>query len=334
MTTSVPTRTLGPRGPSVSALGLGCMAMTAVYGAPDEAESLATLDRALALGIDFWDTADVYGAGSNEALLGRALQGRRQRVFLATKFGGVPHGGMAAARIDGSPRHARAALDASLKRLGTDHIDLYYLHRVDPQVPIEDSVGAMADFVRAGKVRYLGLSEASAATLRRAHAVHPITALQSEYSLWTRDIEHNGVLDTVRELGIGLVPFSPLGRGFLAAAVTPATPLDAHDFRRSLPRFAPATLQANQPLVEEVQRIAEQAHSTPARVALAWLLAQGPHVMPIPGTKRRRYLEDNAAAPALQLSEAQLNALDMAFAPDRVVGERFNAAANAMVDRF
>ena len=334
MTTHQHTRTLGPKGPQVSAIGLGCMGMTHAYGNYDDAESLATLDHALALGINFWDTADIYGPFTNESLLGQALKGRRDRVFLATKFGFVPQGErFEQNRIDGTPAHARAALDASLRRLGTDHVDLYYLHRVDPQVPIEDTVGAMADFVKAGKVRYLGLSEVSADTLRRAHAVHPITALQSEYSLWTRDIESNGVLAAVRELGVGLVPFSPLGRGFLTGTLTDAGALAEGDFRSGLPRFAPDAMQANQKLADEVKALAQAKGSTPARVALAWLLAQDAHLVPIPGTKRRKYLDDNAGAIALQLSTQELAALGQAFAPERVVGARYAPAMAAAVDR-
>ena len=328
------TRTLGPKGPQVSAIGLGCMGMSSAYGNYDDAESLATLDHALDIGINFWDTADIYGPFTNESLLGQALKGRRERVFLATKFGFVPQGErFEQFRIDGTPAHARAALDASLQRLGTDHIDLYYLHRVDPQVPIEDTVGAMADFVKTGKVRYLGLSEASADTLRRAHAVHPITALQSEYSLWTRDIESNGVLDAVRELGIGLVPFSPLGRGFLTGTLTDASALAEGDFRSGLPRFAPEAMRANQKLADEVKALATAKGSTPARVALAWLLAQDAHLVPIPGTKRRKYLDDNAGATDLQLSAQELAALGQAFAPERVVGARYAPAMAAAVDR-
>ena len=328
------TRTLGPKGPQVSAIGLGCMGMSSAYGNYDDAESLATLDHALDIGINFWNTADIYGPFTNESLVGRALQGRRERVFLATKFGFVPQGErFEQFRIDGTPAHARAALDASLQRLGTDHVDLYYLHRVDPQVPIEDTVGAMADFVKTGKVRYLGLSEASADTLRRAHAVHPITALQSEYSLWTRDVESNGVLDAVRELGVGLVPFSPLGRGFLTGTLTGAGTLAEGDFRSGLPRFAPDAMQANQKLADEVKALAQAKGSTPARVALAWLLAQDAHLVPIPGTKRRKYLDDNAGAMDLQLSAQELAALGQAFAPERVVGARYTPAMAAAVDR-
>ncbi|PZP63777.1 MAG: aldo/keto reductase [Pseudoxanthomonas spadix] len=341
------TRTLGRNGPTVSALGLGCMGMSHAYGTGDDAESLATLDRALELGIDFWDTADIYGPHTNETLLGRALKGRRERVFLATKFGFVAGSGQFGAgqgpRVDGSPAYVRQAVEASLARLGTDHIDLYYLHRLDPATPIEDTVGAMARLVEEGKVRHLGLSEVSAYTLRRAQAVHPITALQSEYSLWTRELEGNGVLEAVRELGIGLVPFSPLGRGFLTGAIATPDQLDADDFRRKNPRFQAEALAANLRLAETVKAVAADVGATPAQVALAWVLAQGGparaadgrnelHIVPIPGTKRRKYLEDNAGAVDVRLDADALARLEAVFVPD-VAGPRYGATEAAMVDR-
>ncbi|MET1023104.1 MAG: aldo/keto reductase [Pseudoxanthomonas sp.] len=330
------TRTLGRTGPTVSALGLGCMGMSHAYGTYDDTESLATLDRALELGINFWDTADIYGPHTNEQLLGRALQGRRDRVFLATKFGFIANSGQFGTKqgpkVDGSPAYVRQAVEASLQRLGTDHIDLYYLHRLDPNVPIEDTVGAMAQLVEAGKVRYLGLSEISAQTLRRAHAVHPITALQSEYSLWTRELETNGVFDAVRELDIGLVPFSPLGRGFLTGAITAQDQLGEGDFRRSNPRFQADTLQANLRLADTVKAVGIELGATPAQVALAWVLAQGEHIVPIPGTKRRTYLEDNAGATALTLEADALARLEAVFRPD-VAGPRYGATEQALVDR-
>ncbi|WCE05702.1 aldo/keto reductase [Pseudoxanthomonas sp. JBR18] len=330
------TRTLGRNGPTVSALGLGCMGMSHAYGGYDDTESLATLDRALELGINFWDTADIYGPHSNEQLVGRALQGRRERVFLATKFGFIANSGQFGTaqgpKVDGSPAYVRQAVEASLQRLGTDHIDLYYLHRLDPATPIEDTVGAMARLVEEGKVGYLGLSEVSADTLRRAHAVHPITALQSEYSLWTRELEGNGVFDTVRDLGIGLVPFSPLGRGFLTGAITAQDQLGEGDFRRSNPRFQAEALAANLRLADTVKAIAADLGATPAQVALAWVLTQGEHIVPIPGTKRRKYLEDNAGAATLVLDADALARLDAVFQPD-VAGPRYGATELALVDR-
>ncbi|MFT4196894.1 MAG: aldo/keto reductase [Pseudoxanthomonas sp.] len=330
------TRTLGRHGPVVSALGLGCMGMSHAYGHGDDAESLATLDRALELGIDFWDTADIYGPHTNEALLGRALKGRRERVFLATKFGFIAGSGQfgtgTGPRVDGSPAYVRQAVEASLQRLGTDRIDLYYLHRLDPKTPIEETVGAMARLVEQGKVRYLGLSEVSAATLRRAHAVHPVTALQSEYSLWTRELETDGVIEAVDALDIGLVPFSPLGRGFLTGAITTQDQLDEDDFRRRNPRFQADALQANLRLADTVKAIAAELGATPAQVALAWLLGRGGHIVPIPGTKRRTYLEQNAGAVALTLDAAARARLEAVFRPG-VAGPRYGATEAALVDR-
>ncbi|GAA1119442.1 aldo/keto reductase [Kribbella jejuensis] len=298
---------LGNQGAEVSRLGLGCMGMSFAYGAADENESVATLRRALDLGITFLDTADMYGFGANEELVGRTIADRRDEVFLATKFGIVGDPRNPAARdVNGSPEYVRSAIDASLQRLGVDHVDLYYQHRMDPNVPIEETVGAMAELVQAGKVRYLGLSEASAETIRRAHVVHPITAVQSEWSLFSRDIEES-VLPVLRELGIGLVPYSPLGRGMLTGALP--TELAADDFRRTLPRFSGDNLDANLKLVEEIRAVASRYDATPGQIALAWVLAQGNDVAPIPGTKRRKYLEENWAALDVQLSADDVEAL-------------------------
>jgi aryl-alcohol dehydrogenase-like predicted oxidoreductase len=298
---------LGSNGAEVSRLGLGCMGMSFAYGATDDTESIATLHRALDLGITFLDTADLYGFGANEELVGRAIAERRDEVFLATKFGIVGDPRDASKRgVNGSPAYVRSSIDGSLQRLGLDHVDLYYQHRADPDVPVEETVGAMAELVEAGKVRYLGLSEASADTIRRAHAVHPITAVQSEWSLFSRDIEES-VLPTCRELGIGIVPYSPLGRGMLTGAAP--TNLAADDFRRTLPRFNDENLEANLALVDEIRAVAARYDATPGQVALAWVLAQGNDVAPIPGTKRRKYLEENAAALELELSADDLAAL-------------------------
>ncbi|MGW6195206.1 aldo/keto reductase [Kribbella sp. NPDC055110] len=298
---------LGSQGAEVSRLGLGCMGMSFAYGAADDNESTATLHRALDLGITFLDTADMYGFGANEELVGATIAERRDEVFLATKFGimGDPRNS-AARRVNGSPEYVRSAIDASLQRLGVDHVDLYYQHRMDPDVPVEETVGAMASLVEAGKVRYLGLSEASAETIRRAHAVHPITAVQSEWSLFSRDIEES-VLPACRELGIGIVPYSPLGRGMLTGALP--TELAADDFRRTLPRFSGDNLEANLALVEEIRAVAARYDATPGQIALAWVLAQGNDVAPIPGTKRRKYLEENFRALDVALSAADVEAL-------------------------
>ncbi|MEV0791866.1 aldo/keto reductase [Kribbella sp. NPDC050459] len=298
---------LGSQGAEVSRLGLGCMGMSYAYGTTDDTESAATLHRALDLGVTFLDTADIYGFGANEELIGRTIADRRDEVFLATKFGITGDPLTDAVRgVNGSPEYVRSAIDASLRRLGVDHIDLYYQHRMDPGVPVEETVGAMAELVEAGKVRYLGLSEASAATIRRAHAVHPITAVQSEWSLFSRDIEEL-VLPACRELGIGIVPYSPLGRGMLTGALPADLPAD--DFRRTLPRFSGDNLDANLALVEEIRAVAGRYDATPGQVALAWVLAQGNDVAPIPGTKRRKYLEENVAALRLELSAADVEAL-------------------------
>jgi aryl-alcohol dehydrogenase-like predicted oxidoreductase len=303
------TRTLGPDGPEVSAIGLGCMGMSAFYGAADEGEALATIDRSLELGCNFLDTSDMYGPHTNERLVGRAIKGRRQDVFLATKFAikleQGKDGGPPVRSIDGSPAYVHSACDGSLQRLGVDYIDLYYQHRVDPNTPIEDTVGAMAELVAAGKVRHLGLSEASAETIRRAHAVHPITAVQTEYSLWTRDLEAE-ILPTLEELGIALVAYSPLGRGFLSGRFSSPEELDEGDFRRYAPRFSGENLKHNTDLVERVRELASEKGITPGQLALAWVLHRGKHIVPIPGTKRISYLEENLAAADVQLSEEEV----------------------------
>jgi aryl-alcohol dehydrogenase-like predicted oxidoreductase len=323
------TRTLGTDSPlTVSLLGLGCMGMSEFYGTSDEGEAIATLHRALDLGVTFLDTADMYGPFTNEQLVGRAIAGSqhgRDQVQLATKFGNerLPDGTRVG--INGRPEYVRAACDASLARLGVDVIDLYYQHRVDKSVPIEETVGAMAELVAAGKVRHLGLSEASAATIRRAHAVHPITALQSEYSLFTRDVEDE-ILPTIRELGIGLVPYSPLGRGLLTGTITETGGAAGDgDFRRSayFPRFQGEALTSNLALVDNVRAVAEEKGVTPGQVALAWVLAQGPDVVPIPGTKRQRYLEENVGAAGVVLTDDDLVALEKAVPRDAVAGDRY-----------
>ncbi len=329
--TTLTTRTLGSAANgtalTVSAMGLGCMGMSAFYGAtssPDsERESVATIRRALDLGVTLLDTADMYGPHTNERLVGRAIAGRRDDVVLATKFGVVTDEATGERRgISGRPEYVRTAVDGSLQRLGVDHIDLYYQHRVDPTVPIEETVGAMAELVAAGKVRHLGLSEASAATVRRAHAVHPVTALQTEYSLWTRDVETQ-TLPVLRELGIGLVPYSPLGRGFLTGTIASTEDLAADDFRRSNPRFVGEALDANLALVARVRELAEAKGVTAAQLALAWVLAQGDDVVPIPGTRRVRYLEENVGAAGVDLTSDDVAALAAAVPADAVVGDRY-----------
>jgi aryl-alcohol dehydrogenase-like predicted oxidoreductase len=325
-------RALGRQGLKVSALGLGCMGMSEFYGAGDEAESIATIHRALDLGLDFLDTADVYGPHLNEELVGRAIKGKRDRVVLATKFGIVRDPANKMLRgINGKPDYVRAACDASLKRLGVDTIDLYYQHRVDPQTPIEDTVGAMAELVRTGKVRYLGLSEAGSATLRRAMAVHPISALQSEYSLWTRDPE-DGVLATCRELGIGFVPYSPLGRGFLTGEIRRFEDLAEDDYRRFSPRFQGENFQKNLDLVARVQALAKAKGCSAAQLALAWVLAQGRDVAPIPGTKRRKYLEENLGALEVRLSADDLRHIDEVAPAGAAAGPRYPEFMMAFVN--
>jgi aryl-alcohol dehydrogenase-like predicted oxidoreductase len=313
-------RKLG-QGLEVSAQGLGCMGMSAWYGPIDDEESVATIHRARELGIDFLDTADVYGQGANEELVGKAVAGRRDDYVIATKFGNrwFDDGSRT---IDGSPDYVRQAIDASLRRLGVDYVDLYYQHRVDADTPIEDTVGAMAELVAAGKVKHLGLSEAGPETIRRAHAVHPITALQSEWSLWTRDPEGE-VLDTVRELGIGFVAYSPLGRGFLAGRFSSADELAEDDFRRRHPRMSGDNGERNRELADKVRELAEAKGCTPAQLALAWVLARGDDVVPIPGTKRREYLEQNAGASDVRLDDAELRDLDEAFPPGAAAGQRY-----------
>jgi aryl-alcohol dehydrogenase-like predicted oxidoreductase len=324
-------RTLGTDGPEVSAIGLGCMGMSAFYGTADENQARATILRALELGCNFFDTSDMYGPYTNERLLAAAIAGRRDEVFLATKFGIklVEEGNLIDRVIDGSPAYVRAACDASLERLGTDHIDLYYQHRVDPNTPIEETVGAMAELVQAGKVRYIGLSEASAATIRRAHAVHPITAVQTEYSLWTRDVEAE-ILPTLQELGIALVAYSPLGRGFLSGRFSSTDELEQSDYRRHGPRFIGENLEHNQKLAARVRELAEERGITPGQLALAWVLHRGEQIVPIPGTKRVAYLEENLAAADVQLSDADVQYIADAVPP--AAGDRYPAAVMRSVN--
>lgn len=325
-------RHLGTSGPRVSALGLGCMGMSEFYGPADEAQSIATIHRALDLGLNFLDTADMYGAGHNEELVGRAIRGRRNQVVLATKFGNVRGPDRSFAGVNGRPEYVRQACDASLRRLQVDVIDLYYQHRVDPQVPIEDTVGAMAELVRAGKVRWLGLSEAAPATIRRAHAVHPIAALQTEYSLWSRDPEGE-LLDTVRELGMAFVAYSPLGRGFLTGAIRKLDDLAPDDWRRHNPRFTPENLAHNLRLADTLREMAAERGCTAAQLALAWLLAQGDDIIPIPGTRRVERLEENLGALQVPLSTEDLLRIHQALPPGAASGMRYPDAAMQALNR-
>ncbi|MGO9209579.1 MAG: aldo/keto reductase [Terriglobales bacterium] len=324
-------RKLGSQGLEVSELGLGCMGMTWAYGSADEQESLATLDRALELGITFFDTAEAYGPYKNEELLGRALKGRRERAIIATKFGFRFESGKLVG-TDSRPEHVKEVAEASLRRLGTDHIDLYYQHRLDRTVPIEETVGAMADLVRAGKVRCLGLSEVGEDTICRAHHTHPISALQSEYSLWERNLEPR-IIPLLRELGIGLVPFSPLGRGFLTGAAKRAEEYPESDYRHGDPRFQGENFDLNVRAAAIVHEMAAQKGATPGQIALAWLLHKGDDFVPIPGTKRRSYLEENAGAAKVKLSPAEMKQLDEALKPEAVSGPRYNAHYQAFIDR-
>ncbi|MGD1018671.1 MAG: aldo/keto reductase [Verrucomicrobiia bacterium] len=326
------TRTLGKNGPKVSALGLGCMGMSEFYGTQDDAESIATIHRALGLGLDFLDTADMYGCGKNERLVGQAIKDRRAEVFLATKFGNVRDEQGKFIGVNGHPKYVHSACDASLRRLGVDVIDLYYQHRVDPNVPIEDTIGAMGELVHAGKVRWLGMSEAAPATIRRAVKVHPIAALQTEYSLWTRDPEKE-VLPTCRELGIAFVPYSPLGRGFLSGRFKAAGDLEQGDRRLDMPRFQGENLRRNLEIVRRVEAMANRKKCTPAQLALAWLLAQGKDIIPIPGTKRRKYLEENVHAVEVELTPAELKEIDEKLPMGMTAGDRYPAEAMKAVNR-
>ncbi|MFC7329479.1 aldo/keto reductase [Marinactinospora rubrisoli] len=327
-------RTLGGQGLTVTEQGLGCMGMSYGYGGQDDEESLRTIDRALELGVTFLDTADMYGPWTNERLVGRAIRGRRDEIVLATKFGNeVDSEGRQTRRVNGRPDYLRQAIDGSLQRLGVDHVDLYYQHRVDPDVPIEETWGALSELVQAGKVRYLGISEAAPETIRRAHAVHPISALQTEYSLFTRDVEDNGVLATVRELGIGFVAYSPLGRGFLTGAFRSPEDLPEGDWRRGHPRFSGENFAKNLAVVDKVRELAATKDATPSQLAIAWVLAQGEDIVPIPGTKRRRYLEENVAASGITLTKADLDAIEEVAPAGVVAGDRYTPDGMRVVHR-
>jgi len=328
-------RKLGRVGPEVFPIGLGCMGMSEFYGVHDDAESIRTIHHALDRGVNLLDTADVYGPHTNEQLVGRALAGgRRDKVVLATKFGIVRDPANPTARgVSGRPEYVRAACDASLKRLGVDYIDLYYQHRIDPETPIEETVGAMADLVKAGKVRWIGLSEAGASTLERAHAVHPITALQTEYSLWTRDVDENGIMATCERLGIGFVPYSPLGRGFLTGAIRTPEDFAEDDYRRTNPRFMGENFARNLKLVDAVRELASAKGCTPAQLALAWVLARGEHVVPIPGTRRVANLDDNLGALDVKLTAQDLAGIDAIFPLGAAAGTRYAAAMMQLLSR-
>jgi aryl-alcohol dehydrogenase-like predicted oxidoreductase len=329
--TAIPRRRLGSGGPEVSAIGLGCMGMSEFYGAGDEAESIATIHHALERGIDFLDTADMYGVGRNEELVGRAIADRRDKVFLATKFGNVRGEDGSFQGVCGTPDYVRSACEASLERLGVETIDLYYQHRVDPDVPIEETVGAMAELVQAGKVRFLGLSEAAPETVRRAHRIHPIAALQTEYSLWSRDPEEE-ILPTVRELGIAFVAYSPLGRGFLSGRFKSPADFPDDDYRRFHPRFQGENFERNIALVGDIEAMAAEKNCTAAQLALAWVLARGKDVVPIPGTKRRRYLDENIAALDVAVTREDLERLDAVLPPGAAAGTRYHAAGMATIN--